>query len=708
MKILKRKKENRKKRGNLIKEEGTERRKTGFIYSINSRLILAFMIPILFIVILGVITYTRAAGVIINNYKTAAGQTVAANGNYFNLIFNSVEAKSTQIVSNTNIGKYYAGGYEKNSVDEYNAYNGAYQDLLATIGSDKFLYSINLLSNENNPISTFANFEDDAYRSFPESEEAFKLEESGKQMIWDGYHEFLDKTLGLSPDKYASSLTRYFKNKAGKAIGYVILDIKMESIVSVLDNMDMGEGSDVAFVTAGQRRITRSGIKEESLRTINNEEAYLSALDGEKEYGAADMRLEGEKYLFLYSRIGKTGALLYSLIPERIILKQVSGIKTITILLIVAAVIIAIIICALISAGISRTVRHIVKRVDRAAGGDLTAAFTLKRKDEFGILISSISEMMAGMRHLIQKTADVADVVQNSASVVEDTAGKFVKSQGQIAVSLNEIEKGALQQSGDAENCLGKMDDLSKRIGRVCEKSGQIEQAAADTKIIAGKGMQMIGTLEEKVGNTFDIIKLILDETKYLKEASDSIDDIIIVINDVADQTNLLSLNASIEAARAGQAGRGFAVVAEEIRKLAEQSLKAAEQVRERIVSIHEKTDKITETAQNADSIVMLQEQALNDTVTIFKRIDGQVDNLAGFSSVILEQITNMDSAKVSTLGSVESISSVIEESAAVTSEVNETARRQLEDAEKLKAATKQLNRQAIELKEAVKAFIIQ
>lgn len=679
--------------------------------SIRTKLIISFSIPIVLIIILGIITYSRASSVIIENYKTSAIQTIDANGNYLELIFDSIEAKSNQIISNGNLTKYYGGGYEKNSIEEYAAYDGTYNDLIAMVAADKFIYSINIISTEKEPISTYANFTSNVYNKYMNSTEALQFNETSNKLIWSGYHDFLDEVLKMPKDQYAMSLTRQlFRTKGNKLIGYVIMDVNSESVHELINTIDFGEESSVAFVS-GDGRFHIKASENENVRTvakdIYNEDFFREILSNATENGSIDVSYNDQKYLLVYRKIGNTGSILYTMIPESIILNQVANIKMITVGIVILAVIIALLVCTIISTGISSTIKHIISGVNRASRGDLTVTFETKRKDDLELLINSLSEMIVNMKKLIEKTVQVSLAVKSSAQFVGDTAGSFIKSSKDIAHSLGDIEQGYYQQASDAENCLSMMDDLSTKINDVSDSTKEIGIITNNTKDIVGSGMDTISILEERVTDTSNMAKILTDEIAYMQKDVSSIGDIILMINYIADQTNLLSLNASIEAARAGHAGRGFAVVADEIRKLATQSIEAANQVDEKISRINSRSNNMVEIAQKTSFVVETQEDALSETISIFKKIDNHVDDLVKHLDKILEGVSMVDKVKINTLGSVESISSIIEEAAAVISEVNSTAQRQMHMAEKLNGATKQLESDSNFLKDAVEIFTV-
>jgi methyl-accepting chemotaxis protein len=179
-------------------------------------------------------------------------------------------------------------------------------------------------------------------------------------------------------------------------------------------------------------------------------------------------------------------------------------------------------------------------------------------------------------------------------------------------------------------------------------------------------------------------------------------------INGIAEQTNLLSLNASIEAARAGEVGKGFAVVADEIRKLADQSKLAANQIGEIIHGIQTQSGKTVTTAKQSEAILGSQEEIISSTIRIFDDINKQVENLLENISGLSYGINNIESTKNDTLKAIESISAISQETAASSEELSVTAENQLNAVQALTSAADKLKENAKDLNEAVNIFKIE
>lgn len=330
-----------------------------------------------------------------------------------------------------------------------------------------------------------------------------------------------------------------------------------------------------------------------------------------------------------------------------------------------------------------------------------------KHKDEFIILAGNTMEMIENMKKLIQKAAGVSGLVAQSADNVLKASEDISLASSEISTSIGEIGHGISGQAQDSQNCLSQMDELSEKIKTVNGSVKDIERIAGDTGNMIAQGIGTMEELSKQSEATNDITKNVVDNIIALESKSHSIGRILQVINEIADQTNLLALNASIEAARAGDAGRGFSVVAEEIKKLAEQSITAAEEINKVIEQIIKQTSDTVNIAKDAEQIVNRQNDIVDNTIDTFRNMGDGIKKLTSSLSVIGQNIGNMDEARAGTLSAVESISAISQQTLAASEMVEDTVRLQNTSVEALEEASRILAGNSMELKEAINQFRI-
>jgi methyl-accepting chemotaxis protein len=612
----------------------------------------------------------------------------------------AVSTKSYEISDNNVVKKYFKNADEL-SAEEGAASFSQVNDIITTAkSSHTFIYAIHSIGEEGNSISTVGELPEDIYNTFLESPEGQLISTSTDRYMWVGKHSVLDDILENKQTTYAVSIIR----KMAENNGFIIMDVPTNQITKALSQVDFGEDSVVGFVT------------EDGIETLENTEEtnvfkdltyYQEAAAGSEPFGFSYEKYNGQNYLFLYNKIGSTGATLCALVPKHTILKQVNEIRILSIVFVTLACIIAGVIGTVIAGGIGSEIVKLAKSIAMAAKGDLTTKFKTKRKDEFLILSNSLMDMVGGMRNLIETVASFGSKVNGSADTLSHTSSDILVSTKDISLAIGEIEKGVVQQASDTEQCLVQMSDLSDKINQVYESTYEIEQIAKDTKIIVGGGLVTMDELSNKSSATTDITHTVINEIEALELQSRNIANFVNVINEIASQTNLLSLNASIEAARAGDAGRGFAVVAEEIRKLADQSVNASNQINSIVSEIQNKTKVTVVSAKKAENIVGSQMEALAKTISTFNNINEHVGNLVNNLNNISEGVKGIEAAKDETLDAIRNISAVSQQTATSSEEVSATATNQISSVEYLSQSAAELAEDSKKLEEAIQMFQI-
>lgn len=668
---------------------------------IQVKLIGAFMIPVILFVIIGFVIYSKCSTTLNSTYEASANTSVGTLEEYLGLGFENIELMATRLSINSAITSYYTGSEAKSESMLMDAKLALSNESTA----DKFIDHIIVCAKSGTACSEKGAIRGDVYNAFVESEEGKNVEsEIGMGSMWISSHPAIDEVTGYDSDEYALSLVTVLKNNSNKSVGYIFIDVKTSFIQDILDNAQISDNSIKGFVLEDGSQV----LSGDSDIKFADTDFYQEALAGEDLQGSKEVSYEGADYLFTYSRIEGTNMLVCAMVPQKEIMAGAQAILRYTLIAVAICAVIAIVVGSVLASGISKAIRKVNRVLKKTSDGDLTGQISMKRKDEFNVLSSSITNMIGSMKDLILKMTNVSGHVSDSAVQVGTNSEVLLEVTKDITEAVDYINSGISQQAQDTESCLEQMNGLAERISVVHENTDEISEIAQEAQEAIENGMVIVANLGEKVQGTTEVTETIIREIRELSKESIAINSIIGTINEIAEQTNLLSLNASIEAARAGEAGRGFAVVSEEIRKLAEQSGNAGNQIGEIINHIQERLAATIETAGLAGESVAFQTEALNNTVDVFKNISQQVSKLAEDVEKITQSVGGIEQAKEDTMNAIESISTTSNQTESASEELARSTEKQLQAVEVLNDAVKQLQMDAEDLDTSVSIFKVQ
>ncbi|AIQ69652.1 methyl-accepting chemotaxis protein [Paenibacillus graminis] len=333
-----------------------------------------------------------------------------------------------------------------------------------------------------------------------------------------------------------------------------------------------------------------------------------------------------------------------------------SSALTLTISVVIGAVIISILIGYVIARSISRPLMVMLGLASEVANGNLTQQAEITSKDEVGQLASALNRMVNNLKDLIN------GIVMNSQSVAA--------SSEEISASTQEIASTSTTQSAASASITELFKELSLAINSVAVSAEEAAELSNDTVRTAREGGYVVET-------SLQGMQAVNHQMTQLEEDSRKIGDIIEVIDDIAEQTNLLALNAAIEAARAGEQGRGFAVVADEVRKLAERSSDATKEITKIIKAMQENTKQSVRAVAESVQQSSMTSQAFEQIISMVNTSSLKVNEIAAACEEESAQAAEV-------MNSVESIAASSEESAAASEETAATCQSLAQLAEEL------------------------
>lgn len=700
----------KKQKEQSVQKTGKELKEQGRM-SIKAKLVIGFAIPLLCTVVVGGVSYSLAETGMTANYEDSMSKAMSMAMEYLDFGFVSAISESEQLYYNTDLMRWATGAiYNEWSRSEI--VEDVSVDLNVKKAGNDFVSDMYIIPAEN--LSVVSTFSGDVnipgfYGELADSAEAVCLESLSGD--WIGSHAYIDKVLAqhypdYSAESYACSYIRPMTTRRA----CIVVDYSSEAIADVLRNLDLGEGSIAAFVTADNREILlrENEVVKESDFSFVNQSYYMEAMADNAAVVIEYVEYAGRDYLFMVSKSYKNGSAICAMVPVSMVRASADMIKNITVFIMIVSCAIALLVGVLIIIGISSTIAQISNKLKLVSGGDLTVVMNVNRRDEFKVLVANIADMVRNSRNLIVQVLKTTENVSSSTSKLEETSGVLTDSNNQIAYAVDEIDKGLAQQSQDSQNCLFLMEELSQRITRAVETVGNMAAITDNTKKIIGDGMSTMDELKTKSADTTDITRNVALNIRNLEMSLAEIEKFVDIINNIAEETSLLALNASIEAAKAGEAGRGFAVVAQSVGKLSDGTIEAAQQIQSVMDEIKNRTNETVGVAETAGEIVSKQTDTVSDTIKVFSGMNRYLENLIEELESLEKTIKSMERHRNDTLSAIESISSVSVETASSVSTVNDSLKNQKTMVGNLHDSAIEMESRAEELTEAVNAFKIE
>lgn len=329
-------------------------------------------------------------------------------------------------------------------------------------------------------------------------------------------------------------------------------------------------------------------------------------------------------------------------------------------------------------------------------------------KDEVGNIMRAVLKLRGELTAVVTELKNQSDNLFEQSDSLSKSASDTMNNMKDTDRAVDEMANGATMLAQETQSASDNIIEIGNMIDKVNDNTEELAKDADNMKELGENAENILRQLIAGQKEMVTHIGVVNDKTHEANKAAGKISEVVNLITEIASQTNLLSLNASIEVARAGEAGRGFAVVAENIKQLAEQTTSSAADIQDIIHDLEQKSGETVEKTEAVNNIVNKQSEDMKQTADILNQVITGITGLIDKIDSIAVSVANMDKSKENVVDVIGNLSSVSQENAASTEETSASTTMAMETAKKIADEAVNLRDIAQELEDRMKQFIIQ
>lgn len=381
-------------------------------------------------------------------------------------------------------------------------------------------------------------------------------------------------------------------------------------------------------------------------------------------------------------------------------------VSTISVVIMILVSLLSIVVAYLTSNNITKPLNVVMKRMQSISEGDLSLEpLEITEKDETGKLSVSMNKMQKTVKSVMKGISHASEELSSHSEELTQSASEVKSGSEQVAITMQELATGSETQATTASNLAVVMENFTKKVQNTNKNGEKIKNSSIGVLSMTNEGKQYMEDTSQQMAKIDGIVQEAVKKMAILDNQTQEINHLVVIIQKIADQTNLLALNAAIEAARAGEHGRGFAVVADEVRKLAEQVAVSIADITGFVEKIQVESNRVSDSLQSGYAEVEEGTSQIAKTGQTFNQINTSVTTMVEDIKGISD---NLESIKVNSEimnGSIEEIASVSEESAAGVEQTSAASQQITSSMEEVAGSSEQLSNLAENLADMVGRF---
>lgn len=518
---------------------------------------------------------------------------------------------------------------------------------------------------------------------------------------WMAPHE--EKIIEGRPDTYISSISVIKDENDEKDLGVLKIDVKVSVINQILGDCSIGENGYIFIVDNNQNIVASKNEKEAGTVLDSNIYKAISKNDD----GNFTFNKNGKKYYGISIKSLYNDWTYIAIVPTAELFATATDIQKITSVITIICLIICFIISLIVSIRITNPINTLISLTKEVSEGNLKIKSQQYDIKELNLLGENFNSMIENLRNIIEKTTNMAYETDEVSNKLADLADGISISSKEVTKAVEDITIGSNIQVDSTLVCVDSSNKLTENINLTISNIHKVSEEAKKCISNVEDSKNTIGRLKEQSDRNSDMMLDVYNTISKLASDTENISIILDKIDEIASQTNLLSLNASIEAARAGEAGKGFAIVAEEIRLLSIQSQNASIEINSILKQIEDAIKLTTEITNTANNEFKKEALEVENTIESFDLIKQSIVNVDRSMKYSIENMNKTEEEKSALAKNIEDIADASERNAAATEEVMATMETQAKSNEDINKIAKILKKKATALNDVLKKFMI-
>ncbi|MFY0147123.1 methyl-accepting chemotaxis protein [Bacillus cytotoxicus] len=503
--------------------------------------------------------------------------------------------------------------------------------------------------------------------------------------------------------KLSIGVSKAIVGEDGSVLGVVAMDISLGTIQKLLHNIQYNYAGEMFIINDKNIALV---YPEKVGKDVSKEPLIQSLKKDTTKF--AESKLEGNEivaYSQLFDKMKWKIGIVY---PKETIDRVLSETRNTVIGMTCMSLLVAITVSFLFARKLARPLQLLTKHVQRVAEGDLTLKMEVMSKDEVGTLTTHFNHMVDQMNEMVSSIKHNIQTVQQSTRHLHYLTNETVAASKEVSGAMEDVTGGASTLANGVEEVSTQLGNMTDSVEQMIESVEAIKEVTNKAEQASKQGLDTMHHLVHTRGQSSSIVDGTEEASCKLEQRVQSIQNVVEIIKEISDQTNLLALNASIEAARAGEQGKGFAVVAEEVRKLAEQSKGATEEIAMMIRDVQLEVARVVDVVSKLKDIADIQNKVTEEAETEFRIIMSVVDTIITSVEKIVREVKNIGDEQEEITEVMQTIAGTSQESAAVSEEVNASTESQVAHLDKVSDTMRMLGEEMKGLEKLVAQFKVE